>query len=157
MDDLICEIYIMHVTPGGQTVWIRVTLAVIHLCRVWIQAPCASTPLHQTFKSSARVLPLTPQLNRIMCKSSLRGKIKSSWMLQTENRWAPNTDLSLLDVSKGSRCILMSRSVRVWPYTLIRSQLILLRLWGQCLPWLRAQHLQRGEYVDELKPHQTVA
>lgn len=51
----------------------------------------------------------------------------------------------------------MSRFVCVWPYTFIWSQLILLRLWRQWLSWLCAQHLQHREYVDELKPHQTVA
>lgn len=120
---------------------------------------------HQEFKSSATILLLTPQVNRIMCKSGVKGKMRVKKPQEAANR---DTDASTrgIPVLPPTRCfyafprhqdVHWSASMYVFgPPTFIWSQLILLRLWRQCLLWLRAWHLQHGEYVDELKPHQTV-
>lgn len=66
MDGSICQIYIAHVTPGGQK-----RLQQGDFCSdpsvpcTGTVPPCASMPLHHKLKSSETVLPLTSKLNRV--------------------------------------------------------------------------------------------
>lgn len=86
MDGSICQIYIAHVTPGGQNVCSRVTFAVIHLYRVRAQSPCALMPLHQKLKSSETVLPLTSKLNRVT-QNLVWGEGRGGLKGETETQW----------------------------------------------------------------------
>lgn len=119
MDGLICEIYIAHVTPGGAK---RLDQGDFGSDPSVLRM--GTVPLRLYAPASATVPLLTSQLNRITCKSSLKGKMRMKQQLEAANRDSvrdphPTIHLSLRHISKGSTCILMSRSVCVWPRAFI--------------------------------------